>query len=115
MKKIRLRVVRGERSSEFGFRSSEFGGCVTGSGALCEEEWGELGEVAPPDHPGVGAGCFDGREVNVLGLEPVAELAVGLDQAVFGAAGDPKEVQLGVRFGIELGESGVVSFCLAPR
>ncbi len=72
-----------------------------------EEERGEVDEVVAPDHPGVHAGGFDGGDGHVFGFEEGDELAVGFEEMVFGAAGDPEELEVG-GFGVEGGEAGPV-------
>src|SRR5579872_1392045 len=47
---------------------------------------------------------FDRREVHVFRFQPVAELTVRSNKPVFGAAGDPKQTNLGVGFGVEIGK-----------
>ena len=68
---------------------------------LLEQERGEGGEVAPPDHPGMLARGLDIGVLNSLGPKPVTELAVCLDEMVVRAASDPKQSQLRVNFGVE--------------
>src|SRR5258706_470624 len=103
MKKIRERVLRGDasvtcfhdmsgflpRSAETSLGAAGMSACATSvgrsfsrnRGARREQEWGELSEVAAPYQPGVRARGFDGREMDVLGLEPLAELAIRFAQA----------------------------------
>src|SRR5205807_496563 len=69
--------------------------------ASAEEQRGKVGEVAAPDHPSVCAGCFDVGVVNSFGREPVAEIAIEVDEMVVGAASDPEQAELLIGFGIE--------------
>src|SRR5262249_42474068 len=75
--------------------------------SLLEEQGRELRQVAAPDHPGVGAGRLDVREADAFGREPLLQLAVRVDEAILGAAGDPEQAQLLVRAGTELGKNGI--------
>ena len=58
-------------------------------GWFLEQQRGEVDEVVSPDHPGVHAWGFDLSERYALRFEPRDELAVGIDEAVFGTAGHP--------------------------
>jgi hypothetical protein len=58
-----------------------------------EEEWGEVDEVVAPREPDVGSWGFDGGGVQAVGAGPGDEVAVGLEELVVGAAGDPEEAQ----------------------
>ena len=68
---------------------------------LLEQEGGEVGKVASPDHPGVGARRLNIGVLDCLRLEPVTELAVYVDEMVVRTASDPKQSQLRVSFGVE--------------
>src|SRR2546426_11545692 len=55
------------------------------------------------------------RSLNPFRLEPVAELAVELEQVVVRAAGDPKQAQLGVGLRVEGRELRVEVLCETAR
>jgi len=55
-----------------------------------EQQGGERGKVAPPNHPGMGARRFDVGVVDAPRIEPRTQLAVCLDEVIVGAASDPK-------------------------
>ena len=58
-----------------------------------EEERGQICKVLTPKGPDMAdLGDFQIRELDLLGVQPVAELAVDADQAVGRAAGDLIEV-----------------------
>ena len=88
-------------------RVPPLGSVEEGLGYFCEEERGEVGEVVAPDHPVVHAGGFDDGDGHVFRLEKGDEVAVGLEQVVFGAAGDPEELEVG-GLGVEVREFGAV-------
>jgi len=69
-----------------------------------EEELSEVGQVAAPDHPGVHARCFHVGVGDGFGGEPFAQVAVDVDEMVFGAAGDPEQFDLLAGVGVECGE-----------
>src|ERR1017187_8054273 len=70
-----------------------------------EEKRGQVGKVLPPQRPDVAdVGDFDISELDVLSVQPVAELPVHAHQVVGGAAGDPEQEDLGVGLGVELRE-----------
>ena len=54
-----------------------------------EQKRCESDQVVSPDHPGMRAWGLDVGEWDVLGLQPRLQLAVRLDQAIAGAAGNP--------------------------
>src|SRR5580700_6349195 len=60
--------------------------------AFLEEQRREHCEVPPPYHPGVSAGRLDFCCPNVFRLQPFAKLAVGGNQAIVSAAGDPQQM-----------------------
>src|SRR5438270_10297029 len=62
---------------------------------LLEEERGEMNQVVAPHEPRVQAGSFNLRDRHLLCLEEIHRLAIGLDQIVFGTAGNPEKAQLG--------------------
>ena len=70
--------------------SSFFGSALSS----LEQQRRESDQVISPNHPGVRAGRFDVGEWNILRLEPGLQLPVIFDEAVAGAAGDPKRFQL---------------------
>src|SRR2546430_3332503 len=47
-------------------------------------------------HPGVRAGRLDAGVMDALRREPIAELAIAVDQAILGAAGNPQQPKLAV-------------------
>ena len=69
-----------------------------------EEELSEVGQVTAPDHPGVHARSFDVGMRDGFGGEPFAQVAVDVDEMVFGAAGDPEQFDLLAGVGVECGE-----------
>ena len=102
-----LRAVDWASGSFFGLWSGEKSPNLKGAGcgaSLAEQELSEVREVAAPDHPSVHAGCFDVGVLDVVGVEPLAELAVDFDQAVFSAAGDPQQPDLRIGPGVKIGE-----------
>ena len=76
-------------------------GCIPGS---TKKKWGEVCQVAAPDHPGVGAGSFDVHVSDGFRGEPGSEIAIEFDQLVGGAAGDPEQMELLIGFGVERGK-----------
>jgi len=52
----------------------------------------------------VHAGRFDVGVRDIFGRQPFAEVAVDFDQAIFGAAGDPQQLDLRIGPGIKIGE-----------
>src|SRR5216683_5934742 len=75
------------------------GSCVPRS-FLLKEKRREVKQVIAPDEPGVQAGSFDLRDRHLFCLEEVDQFAIGLDEIVFGSAGDPEKAKVGV-FGVE--------------
>ena len=67
---------------------------------LAEEEGGQLDQVLAPGEPGVHAGSFEESNGHAAGLEEGDETAVGGEQAILDAAGDPEQAQVGL-LGIE--------------
>ena len=47
---------------------------------------------------------FDINVINALRLEPLAQIAIHFNQTIFRTAGDPKKLQLLVRFRVEPGK-----------
>ena len=48
------------------------------------------------------AGSFDRGHINAFFFQERDNLPIGGNEAVFGAAGDPDEMLLGIRFGVHL-------------
>jgi hypothetical protein len=67
---------------------------------LLKEKRREVNEVVAPDQPGVEAGSFDLRHRHLFCLEEIDQLAIGLDEIVFGSASDPQKAKVG-GFGFE--------------
>src|SRR5438094_5470710 len=80
--------------------------CLYSATRTSKEQRRERREIPPPDHPGVHAGRLDVGVVNALGIEPGAELAIRLNQAILGTAGNPEQAELGVGARAELWELG---------
>jgi len=76
-------------------------------GLVLEQQRSESGQVAAPDHPGVGAGRLDLGVPDILRAQPVAELTVGVDESVVTPASDPKQAQLRIGLGVERREGGI--------
>ena len=62
---------------------------------LLEQERSEMNQVVAPDEPGVEAGSLNLRDRHLLCLEVLDEFAVGFDEIVFRAAGDPEKAKIG--------------------
>ena len=72
---------------------------------LLEELGQQAGEIAAPDGPPVRTGRIVPLHVDALRFQPIANILVGLQQTVVGAAGYPKDVELGVDCRPILGKS----------
>ena len=65
-----------------------------------------MDEVVAPDVGDVGAGGFDSGDGEAFCFEVGDELAVGFEEAVLGAAGDPEEAEVRCLCGVGRGEHG---------
>src|SRR5579884_2530089 len=70
------------------------------------EQGREVHQVAAPHHPGVHAGSLNWGQMDVLALQPSDQMAIGGDEPVLCAAGDPQQMQLLIRARTQLRERG---------
>jgi hypothetical protein len=54
-----------------------------------KQQSGEFRQISTPHHPGVHAGRFDVGVLNAFRFQPLTQISIGGDEAVFGAAGNP--------------------------
>src|SRR5262245_3855426 len=68
---------------------------------VAEQERNEVGQIASPDHPGM---CPLGLNISMmdsLGVQPVPEPTVHVNETILRAASDPKEAQFTVGFRVQ--------------